>query len=275
MPTLDENRRHWQSTYGWPDGGEEWSQVWGDSATQWRGSILPRLAGLLPAGRALEIGAGFGRWSERLRPHCERLVLVDLAERCVEACRRRFAGDPAVDCRLSDGRTLPGVEARSLDLVFSFDSLVHAEADVLEAYAGELARTLADEGAAFLHHSNFGAVLAARPGAENRHWRGESASAEGFAAACSRHGLVCVAQEIVDWGGVEDGDAFSLVVRAGSARDRGRTVRRNPHFMGEAQSVRIRSELYEGRPSPAAGGGGGPAGGGTVPGPGESDGKRG
>lgn len=261
MPTLDENHRHWQSTYGWPDGGEEWSQVWGDSAAQWRGSILPRVRNLLPARRALEIGAGHGRWSRWLRPLCERLILIDLAERCVEACRQRFAGDAGVDCRLSDGRSLPGVGAGELDFVFSFDSLVHAEGEVLEAYAGELARTLTTDGVAFLHHSNFGAVLAARPGAENRHWRGESASAERFAAACERAGLTCVRQEVVDWGGVEDCDCFSLVVRAGSRPDRGRLVRRNPYFMGEAQSVRLRAELYEERePAGAAPGRTGPDG---------------
>jgi SAM-dependent methyltransferase len=255
MPTLDENLRHWQSTYGWPDGGEEWSQVWGDSATQWRGSILPRIGRLLPARRGLEIGSGHGRWSRWLRPLCERLILIDLAERCVEACRRRFEGDAGVDCRLSDGRSLPGVGAGELDFVFSFDSLVHAEGDVLEAYAGELARVLAPEGSAFLHHSNFGAVLASRPGSENRHWRGESASAEGFAGACERVGLACVRQEIVDWGGVEDCDGFSLVVRAGSSLDRDRQVRRNPYFMGEAQSVRLRAELWEEREAGSPGSG--------------------
>ena len=81
MPSVEENRRHWESTYDWPDGGEEWSEVWGHSAAQWHGSILPRIRRLLPVGRALEIGAGYGRWSRRLRPFCERLTLVDLASR--------------------------------------------------------------------------------------------------------------------------------------------------------------------------------------------------
>lgn len=244
MPSIEENLRHWGSDYHWRDRGEEWSEVWGGSDAEWRGSILPRVRAFLPARRALEIGCGHGRWSARLRPWCRQITLFDLVPACVEACRERFAGDRRVSCRVTDGRTLPGPEPGSIDLAFSFDSLVHAELDVLAGYLGELARLLSPEGVAFLHHSNFGAVLAARPGTENRHWRAESASADGFREACAAAGLVCPRQEVVDWGGVEDCDAFSLVARPGSSRDRPPERRRNPHFMGEAQSLAARSALW-------------------------------
>ena len=52
------------------------------------------------------------------------------------------------------------VADRSVDFAFSFDSLVHADAEVLDAYAAELARTLAPDGVAFIHHSNLGAYRA-------------------------------------------------------------------------------------------------------------------
>ena len=48
------------------------------------------------------------------------------------------------------------VEDGSVDFAFSFDSLVHAEADVLGAYLGELARKLKPDGVGFIHHSNIG-----------------------------------------------------------------------------------------------------------------------
>lgn len=246
MPTIEENRQMWAESHDWSHRGEEWSLVWGSSAAQWQGSILPRLVDFLPARRALEIGSGHGRWSRLLRPHCQELILVDLVEPCVAACRAEFADDPAVSCARTDGRTLPGVPERSLDFVFSLDSLVHAEMDVLAAYASELARTLAPDGVAFLHHSNMARVLADHPGTQIRHWRGETVSAEGVREAALRAGLVCPTQEVIDWGGVEECDCLSVVARPGSVWDREPLVLRNPFFMGEAQSVAIRSRLYGG-----------------------------
>jgi hypothetical protein len=50
------------------------------------------------------------------------------------------------------------IENGSIDFAFSFDSLVHAESDVMSSYAHELARVLKPGGVAFLHHSNLDAV---------------------------------------------------------------------------------------------------------------------
>ena len=41
--------------------------------------------------------------------------------------------------------------------VFSFDSLVYAENDVIAAYLSQLARKLSPDGVGFIHHSNIGA----------------------------------------------------------------------------------------------------------------------
>ena len=41
----------------------------------------------------------------------------------------------------------------SIDFAFSFDSLVHAEANILESYISELARVLKANAIAFIHHS--------------------------------------------------------------------------------------------------------------------------
>ena len=216
----------------------------GRSEAQWAVSLLPRIELWLPAGTILEIGCGRGRWSRFLRAHGSALVLTDVLDSCVEACRRLFAGDAGVRCLDTDGRTLGGVADRSVDFVFSFDSLVHAEMEVVESYLGEIARVLAPAGAAFLHTSNFGALLAATPGTWNHHWRAESASADLFLQACERVGLHCRTQEIVDWGGVEDCDCLSVVVPAGSPRATPLRRARNPHFMGEAHSSGVRVALY-------------------------------
>ena len=157
MGTIEENRAHW-SAYDWKERGEEWSETWGGSSGQWWGSLWPRLRAFLPCGTVAEIACGHGRWSAFLVGQCDRLELFDLTAEAVESCRVRFAAQPQVRARLTDGKSLPGLADRSVDFVFSFDSLVHAESDVLEAYVAEIARVLAAEGAAFLHHSNVAAL---------------------------------------------------------------------------------------------------------------------
>jgi len=48
------------------------------------------------------------------------------------------------------------IQDKSIDFVFSFDSLVHAEAKVIEAYLNQLAMKLSQNGIGFIHHSNLG-----------------------------------------------------------------------------------------------------------------------
>lgn len=242
MGSVEENRHHWES-YDWSGGGEEWSSVWGGSAAQWRGAILPRIRPYLPAGSLLEIACGAGRWSVQLRQHARRLTLVDLSATAIAACRARFAGDAEVECFQNDGRDLSMVRDATVDFAFSFDSLVHCELPELAVYLRALAAKLSRDGVGFIHHSNFAAVLAAVPGTKNLHWRAESVSAEAFAGACDAAGLACVSQEIVDWGGVDHCDCFSVFTRPNSRWVRPLLRVDNPHFMAEAISLRLRNSL--------------------------------
>jgi len=248
MPSIEWNRQLWGVDYDWPEGGEEWSRVWGGSDAQWRGAILPRIGGLLPTGLTVEIGCGFGRYSHWLREWTQRLLLFDLVDRCVEACLERFSQDPDVQVLRNDGLSLPGVEARSVDFVFSFDSLVHAEIDVLAAYLRELSRVLAPDGAAFLHHSNFKAVLDERQESKNWHFRGETASAAGVRQIASVCDLLVIRQEVVDWGlgseRVEGCDCFTTIVRPEGVWCAEGIFLRNPFFMEEARSIAVRRRLY-------------------------------
>ena len=80
---------------------------------------------------------------------------MDVTPKCVEACRQRFADRSGARFEVNDGHSLPMVEDSSIDFAFSFDSLVHVEAETLAGYLGELARVLKPDGVAFLHHSNY------------------------------------------------------------------------------------------------------------------------
>jgi SAM-dependent methyltransferase len=156
VPSIEWNRETWDRTYDWSALGDEWSAAWGSAARQWHWTLRPRLSRYLPAGSILEIGPGYGRWTQFLLPECRDLVLVDLSASCIEACRQRFAGSAHVRYVVNDGSSLAALADDSIDLAFSFDSLVHAEHDALAGYIGGLATKLKPGGTAVLHHSNLG-----------------------------------------------------------------------------------------------------------------------
>ncbi len=263
MPDLDEIRDTWNHESGWLAAGDEWSGPWGGTESLWWGTLLPRIHAFLPAGVVIELGAGYGRWSHYLKDLAGQLILVDVAQHCVDACRQRFDQDPNVSCHLGDGTSLPMVGDESVDFAFSFDSLVHAEADVLRSYVRELARTLRPDGIAFIHHSNMAvyrraASLARRVPDQWRRpltihgllvnvyaWRAESTSARQFAQFCAQTGLSCVGQELIAWEyGRHLSDAISVVARRGSRWDRPTEIVRNRAFMSEARQRARLVPLY-------------------------------
>lgn len=261
MPSISENQRTWGGTYDWSHGGDEWSAPWGGPAAQWRWVLEPRLAGYLPAKHILEIGPGYGKWSSILKDHCDRLTLVDLSQQCIDACQQRFSGASNLSAFANDGRSLPMAADRSVDLVFSFDSLVHAEMDAVDDYVGEFARILTDGGHAFIHHSNRAAYepLFARirrfteqrvlwraklvPGVSrwlppDQHWRARTVSAAAVREAAERHHLRVVGQELISWPGTPYLlDAITILARQ---HDRPPVVFKNRSFGADA--IRI-SEL--------------------------------
>lgn len=269
MPSIEWNRSVWGTAYTWPVLGDEWSAVWGGAETHWFATILPRIHKFLPAEIVLEIAPGHGRWTGYLLPLSSRYIGVDLAESCVATCTQRFGATGNASFFVNDGKSLPMVADRSVDFVFSFDSLVHVEADVIDAYLSELARVLAPDGVGFIHHSNLGEHLPALnfahllekavtpiPPARRAltrlrmiswdHSRARSMTAERFALGCRKAGLDCIGQELIDWGhiGRKMIDCFSLVTKPGSRWDRSNVVVKNPNFMDEALSARRISLIY-------------------------------
>jgi SAM-dependent methyltransferase len=266
MPDVEANRRQWDGDYAWPHGGEEWSAGWGGADAQWHFTLLPRLRRWLPASTVLEIAPGHGRWTNYLVQCCERYIGVDLSTQAIEACRQRFADAPHAEFHVNDGVSLAMVTDASVDLAFSFDSLVHAEEDVIAAYLTELARVLTGDGVAFVHHSN---LAACRPVARPMrlglrlaemtlrrqtpgfdYWRGTTMSAPRFEQLARRRGLACVGQEIVNWLGGRMLDCISVVTPRGSAYERPNVVVHNPYFMAEAASSAIAERVHSSSTAP-------------------------
>ncbi len=150
MPTVEWNKVNWNDAERWET---EWKEgyAWGPKEfvrRRFEGFVAP----LLPAGRrprVLEIGCGMGRFTEILLEVAEHVHGVDVAEHCVKTCNERFA--ERFTATLTDGTSLPD---GPFDLVVSYDSLVHAEFNVLAAYLERIQELLVPRGYTAIHHAN-------------------------------------------------------------------------------------------------------------------------
>ena len=245
MPDLEWNRKRWGETHDWSRGGDEWSDGAGGPARQWFWWLYPRVHAFLPADTVLEIAPGYGRWTQFLVTQSKRLVGVDIAPRCVDACRERFA-TAAAHCifHVNDGYSVPMVEDRSVDFVFSFGSLIHAEMDVMAAYVSEASRILTQHGVAFLHHSN---ALDCGYRAQPPRSHAATVSATSVARAAEQVGLVPIVQEVFSWGTPIDEpiSCFSVLTRPGSKFAKPATRFKNERIDADIEYLDRLSAHYE------------------------------
>jgi SAM-dependent methyltransferase len=240
MSSIRENKKAW-SRYDWKEEGEEWSAPWGNSAAMWNGTIYPRIKSVANVPHILEIAPGYGRCTQYLVNLCERLTVVDLAKNCINFCKKRFSSCSNIEYRVNDGKSLSFLDDNSVDFVFSWDSLVHANDEAISSYLNDLGRKLKPGGHGFIHHSNMASYVDPNSGTltiENRHWRDTSMSAELFRELCASHGIKCISQEIIDWEPGVLSDAFSLFTRQEGATVEGTKVFENFDFIKEVENVR-------------------------------------
>jgi 2-polyprenyl-3-methyl-5-hydroxy-6-metoxy-1,4-benzoquinol methylase len=261
MPSIRENLQMWSAKYEWEKEGEEWSRTWGGSEAQWFGTVFPRIHSFIPTATILEIAPGFGRWTHYLKDYCNKLIVVDLSEGCIEACQQRFAYDSHIFYHVNDGKSLEMIADNSIDFVFSFDSLVHAESDVIQSYIKQLSRKLKANGVGFIHHSNIGAykevfslskklpfylrnALIKSGFIDLTHWRAFTMTARIFEGYCEESDLICIGQELINWRTRRLIDCFSLFTKRTSVWARPNEIVKNPYFMKEASLTKKLSKLY-------------------------------
>ena len=246
MPTVDENYSTWNESYEWSDRGEEWSQSWGGSEAQWFWTILPRIHRFLPCDHILEIAPGFGRWTYYLLSYGNRYSGIDLSDKCIKVCQQRFSGVGTAQFYTNDGRSFPMIEANSVDYIFSFDSLVHCEEEILHAYLAECHRILKTGGGAFIHHSSLKDVstLAKAAPEVTCHWRATSVSSKGVKDECERLGFRCLSQERINWGCNELIDCFTTLQKVNSSGSGEFHLLENSRFMLEVAATREKAPAY-------------------------------
>lgn len=159
-------------------------------AWQWENVIFP-IIGQCDFTTTLELGCGHGRNVELLRKLAKTVILVDVNDLCLAACRERFgATRDGCDFRYHQtiGNRLDGIADGSVTLVYSWDTMVHFDKLVVRDYVGEFARVLRPGGHAFLHYSNQGAENPNSDCGDNHGHRGDM-TPELFASYARDNGL--------------------------------------------------------------------------------------
>jgi ubiquinone/menaquinone biosynthesis C-methylase UbiE len=226
MGSIRWNRLTWGNLDNWSHFGDGWD-FHADSCLQpyeeWKDSLVKEflIPFLGPGIDVVEIGPGQGRWSEFIISNARSVRLVDLSANCLAVCRHRFADVEGTEVAFleGDGRSLP-LERSSVDLVWSFGTFVHIDRPEIDAYLGEIHRTLRPGGRFVVHHPGRPERVRAEgseTAAPNPGLRSE-VSARQFSQMVEDHGLVLDAQ-VRRWGpDREFGLAFGDVITIGTRR---------------------------------------------------------
>jgi FkbM family methyltransferase len=213
MPDVTWNSKMWDLEHDWPRHGEEWSEPWGGAEPQWFSTIYSRIHRFFPAETVLEIAPGFGRWTKYLVRGSSRYLGIDLSGSAIDHCKKTFSRFDHAQFVKNDGLSIEAAKDGEFDLVFSFDSLVHVEADVMTSYISQTLKKLRQTGVGFFHHSNV-LEFAERVSDPAPGFRARSVSGEKVRKIIEAHGGRVLVQEMINWGGGEDlADCMTLFAR--------------------------------------------------------------
>ncbi len=252
MPTVEQNLEKWDDDHNWIDEGDEWSASWGGTENLWWWVLYPRIIKFLKVKTILEIAPGHGRITKYLKNNCEKLIVVDLSPKCIEACKKKFSNDKNIEYYVNDGKSLDMLKDRSIDFVISFDSMVHVEKEVLNSYLTQLGKKMTPNGIGFIHHSNLAMYshignkyLSIKPPfLVRKHWRARTMSSKLFRNYCEKAGLNCLSQELINWGCNHLNDTFSIFTVKDSKFCKTYTEIKNYDFMKMADYARQISKVY-------------------------------
>lgn len=162
MPSLEENKS-WNAKHHWKLDGDEWSNQAAyckKPYKQWKDSIVKNFIykNINHKSNILEIGSGHGRWTEFLLNKCNKLIIVDLNPKCIEFCKNKFSNFKNIKYYANDGKTLDNIKSNSIDFIWSYDSFIHMEKNIIESYFKEFSRILKKRGIAIIHHPGRGNI---------------------------------------------------------------------------------------------------------------------
>lgn len=201
LENVEKNLHQWDQKHAWSKDGDEWSgqaKVCGVPYETWKASLVDHLIKpyLSSDTTVLEIAPGHGRWTEFLAAGAKHVTVVDISPNCLEYCRKRFDGKSNIDYFLGTGSSLPRHMDDVVDFVWSYDSFVHMDRDVILGYLKDMKRVLKPGGRAILHHANI-EKLEGHVQSEHQGWR--SAMNEQLMRELAREAGLNVAAQFTYW----------------------------------------------------------------------------
>lgn len=103
----------------------------------------------------LEVGPGGGKWTVRMAPLVNKVIVLDVSEDMLRRTRERCesAGITNVEFLLGNGKDFQPVGDGHVDFFFSYDVFVHIALEDTWPYALEMARVLKPGGLGVCHHA--------------------------------------------------------------------------------------------------------------------------
>lgn len=158
MPSIQWCLKEWET---WKSVGFEWPSLAShchQTYSAWKNSIVECFISnhVTPETSALEIAPGQGRWTHSLADRVKQLAIADLNPKCIDFCKKEFRHNDNITFHVNNGKDLDFINKESIDFIFSFDSFVHMDIDVIESYIKEFHRVLKSGGKAVIHHAECG-----------------------------------------------------------------------------------------------------------------------
>ena len=160
-------------------------------------SAFYRMFKKMDVSRVIELACGRGRHVPYYMDFADEIVLVDILEKNIELCKKRF-DDKKISFLTNNGYDLSLLDDNSYTALFTYDAMVHFELMDIFKYLNETYRVLEKGGMALFHHSNnakdYRTTFETAPHGRNY------MSKDLFAYLACRAGLNIVEQQVIDWG---------------------------------------------------------------------------
>lgn len=157
----------------------------------------------------IELACGHGRHVLKYIDNTKNLTLVDILEKNINICKKRFCNYGNIYYYHNNGYDLSELEDESYTGLFTYDSMVHFEMFDINCYLKETYRVLKPGSFALFHHSNndidYKATYA------DAHYGRSFMSKKLFAYLAYRAGFQIIEQEVIDWGKDKNLDCITLL----------------------------------------------------------------
>lgn len=186
------------------DRAEKWIHKFWDKE-----SVFKKLFDKLDSSYVIELAAGHGRHAEQIAGNVMELVIMEVHDENLNACRNRLNKFDNIKYLKCEGFAYDGVEDNWATSIYCYDAMVHFNPNVIQSYLYDSYRVLKPGGRALFHHSNY-------PAPQNSNWmknpHGRNHMTKKlFAEMSEKAGFKVLESHEIRWGMVEKLDCVSMI----------------------------------------------------------------